>query len=87
MGRPQDVTLRYPQDVIFQRTKDVGRRRPQDVGRRRLFALHRGPYKNVHWTPFGGVLRMSSRCNFFKLDNTYIPLFAIDLSAKAYQGL
>ena len=86
-GRPQEVTLGRRQDVIFQRPNDVGRRRPQEVGRRPPLVLRREPYGNVHRTSFRDVLRKSSGCNFVKLDNTYVLLFSIDLSAKSYQGL
>ena len=50
--------------VIFQRPKDVFTGRPQDVSRGLPFALHVGPYGDVHRTSFRAVLRTSSEGNF-----------------------
>ena len=63
-GRPQDVTLGRPQDFILQRPKHVGGGRAQDVSRRRPLAQDRGPYRDVHGTPSGDVLRTSLGSNF-----------------------
>ena len=67
---------RRPQGVIFQLLKDFGRGRPQDNGRERPLAFHRGPYRGVHKTSFGDVLRTSSGRN---IDEWVIKCFLYTL--------